>query len=125
MRLLHYLSTKLSSIDITISSMGHDRISRNQRNLYCIWPHIELDAFKNGFKAYKPTKMGNYKLYRIYKPHTAELYTLNELGSDDLDSGKTSCSERPQPSHLVGQCKEQVGNARSQFRNNAGSCKRN
>ena len=105
--------------------MGNDQISRNQRNSYGIWPHIALDAYTAGFKANKPTKMGNYKLDRIYKPHTAELYTLNELGSDDLDSGKTSCSERPQPSHLAGQCKEQVGNARSQFRNNAGSCKRN
>ena len=105
--------------------MGHDQISRNQRNLYGIWPHIALDAFTTGFKANKPTKMGHDNLDRIYKPHMAELYMLNELGSDDLDSCKTSCFERPPPSHLAGQCKEQVENARSQFRNNAGSCKRN
>ena len=105
--------------------MGHEQISRNQRNLHDIWPQIALDAYTAGCKANKPTKMGNYKLDRIYKPHTAELYTLNELGSDDLDSSKTSCFERPQSFHLAGQCKEQVGNARSQFRNNAGSCKRN
>ena len=69
--------------------------------------------------------MGHDNLDIIYKPHMAELYMWNELGWDDLDSCKTSCFERPQPSHLAGQCKEQVENARSQFRSNAGSCKRN
>ena len=76
-------------------------------------------------EAYKPTKMDNDNLDRIYKPHMAELYMWNELGWDDWDSCKTSCFERPQPSHLAGQCKVQVENARSRFRNNAGSCKRN
>ena len=105
--------------------MGHDQISRNQRNSYGIWPHIALDAYTAGFKANNPTKMSNYKRDRIYKPHTAGLYTLNELVSDGLDSSKTSCFERLQSSHLAGQCREQVGNARSQYRNNVGSCKRN
>ena len=41
--------------------MGHDQISRNQRNLDGILPHIALDAYTAGFITNKPTKMGNYK----------------------------------------------------------------
>ena len=68
--------------------------------------------------------MGHDNLDIMYKPHMAESYMWNEPGWDDLDSYKTSCIERPQPSRLSGQCKVQVENGRSRFRNNAGSCKR-
>ena len=105
--------------------MGPNQISRNYCNLYGIWPHIALVAFTIGFKAYKPIKMGHDNLNISYKPHRAESYMWNEPGWDDLDSYKTSCFERPQPSRLAGQCKVQVENGRSRLRNNAGSCKRN
>ena len=67
--------------------------------------------------------MSHNKLERINEPHMAELYTWNEQGWDDSDSCRTSLSERPQPSHLDGQCKAPLDNVKSQCQNNAGSCK--
>ena len=104
--------------------MGPIPISGNQCNLYGTGLQIALVAFTISFKADNPIKKGHDNLDIIYKPHMAESCRWNGPGWDDLDSYKTSCFERPQPSRHAGQCKVQVENGRSRLRNNVGSCKR-
>ena len=81
------------------------------------------DPLHNRPLAHNLIKMCHNKLERINEPHMAESYTWNEQGWDDSDSCRTSLSERPQPSHLDGQCKAPLDNVKSRCRNNAGNCK--